>query len=358
MVVRPVLAVPLTLAKSYGYDIVKIFSYLSPWARLSELAYLPDRTPIMRIYFNSLVLPKKAAKRIKKHFTPQANFGNPMPLNEAHKITAWMLGYDTWHELEQITKSANQSPSSLDEQATPEEQKRRISFQADVLGQVCPVTKPILRQFALQLRVSAGSPYSTEFSEDAFRSNAAFYWEPYGEEPEWRFRPSLRSKEAREFLYELIESWGRGQISMGGYLKQLEPIIERQPENIVPYLYLISACGEIGQWAYTEDYLPRLEAAIENALPEDYPRKKKVPSFIWGTMDNRDFLRSLYYLGVGYYAAKNFKKAKQWFLFLTRCSSITMGHEKYFLKDLRLPVPKGDLHLLEGKGIAERFEPD
>lgn len=69
----------------------------------------------MRIYFNSMTLPKKAAKRIQKHFTPEIpNFGSPMSLYEAQQLAAVMLGYDDWYELEQCTKSGLHPPSLLD----------------------------------------------------------------------------------------------------------------------------------------------------------------------------------------------------------------------------------------------------
>lgn len=302
----------------------------------------------MRIYFSTISLPKKAAKRIQKHFTPEIpGLCQPMPLHEAQHLAAVMLGYQDWHDLEQETKSARHSPSLVDEKASPEEQAARIAFQADVLGQILPFTEPLLHEVALKLRVSAGAPFSTEFEVDAYRQNALFYWEPYGEDPEWRFRPSARSNEKRDELYYLLEQWGSGQITLGDLKEAVDRIIEEQPENIVPYLYIISAAGEVNYWEVAEPYLPKLESVIENSIPSDYPMKRKVPPLIWGTIDNRDYLRSLYFLAEGYYAAGNFKKAKQWFLFLTRCSEREIGNEKFYLHDLRQPKPKGDLHLID-----------
>ncbi len=309
----------------------------------------------MRIYFKSMNLPKKASKRVQSHFTSDFMPERNMKLSEAQQLTAAMLGYSDWHDLEQITKLAQHPPSPVDEDASPEEQTKRLDYQADILSQISPVTEPILRQMALEFRVSAGNPLSPKFSDDGYRQNSVFYWEPYGEDPEWRYRPSTRSTQKREELYDLIDQWGRGQMNFGDYKNQLDNTIKEQPENLTPYLYILEAYGEINAWEMISDYLPELENAILKSLPLDYPMKKKIPSLIWGTMENRDYLRSLYHLARGYYALENYKKAKQWFLFLTRCSSIEMGHEKYYLKDIRSTKPDGDIHLLEEKEIYERY---
>ena len=70
---------------------------------------------------------------------------------------------------------------------------------------------------------------------------------------------------------------------------------------------------------------------------------------IWGTIENRDFLRAVYYLAVGFYALKDYKKAKAWFLFLTRCANRAIGLEKAFLGDLREEMPSGEVHLQRDK---------
>lgn len=79
--------------------------------------------------------------------------------------------------------------------------------------------------------------------------------------------------------------------------------------------------------------------------------KGRVDPIIWGTIDNRDYLRALYYLAIGFYAAKNYKKAKQWFLFLIRCSPMEIGIEKIFLQDLRQPEPEGNIHTVMMQGM-------
>ncbi|WP_339674100.1 hypothetical protein [Dasania marina] len=310
----------------------------------------------MQIYFSSIALPKKAAKRIQKHFSPEPETIFPhMPLHEAQRIAALMLGYKDWHELEQSTNSAKNTPSPLDEQASEEEQSQRLRYQANVLGTLLPLTEPILYELALKFRVSAGAPFSSQFAYDSHRQNKLFYWEPYGEPPEWRFRPSARSEETREELYSLIDKWGSGQLNFGEYLFRLDEIIEAQPENITPYLYIIEAIADIGEWEIAKTLLPELEAEIIKSIPANYPMKRKVPALNWGTIDNRDYLRSLYHLAQGYYANGNYKKAKQWFLFLTRCSEFEIGFEKCFLVDLRRATPDGEVHLMEGKKLHDQY---
>lgn len=312
----------------------------------------------MRIFFNSMTLPKKAARRVQSYFTPPPGLGEKPKLSDAQNLTAWMLGYDTWHELEQVTKSGSHPPSPVDEESDPIEQKKRIDYQSETLRYVSPMVDPVLRQIALEIRVSAANPKSSKFSEDAYHQNAVFYWEPYGEEPEWRFRPSLRYSKTKEELFNLSDKWERGQILLGAYLDKLNAIIAQQPENISAYLDALCACEAVGAWTLGENYLEDLQAAITGSLPPEYPMKKKVAPFIWGTVDNRDFLRALYHLAQGFYAMGDYKIAKQWFLFLRRCSPMEMGAEKYFLKDIRRPEPYGDLHLMESKDIYDRFEVD
>ena len=309
----------------------------------------------MRIYFSSMTLPKKAAKRIQKYYTPDKGYGLPMELHQAQSMTAEMLGYASWHELEEVTKSGAHNPSPLDEDSTEEDQAARLQFQADVLSGWAPVTEPIVKELVLKFRVSAKSPRSAELAEDGYRSNAVFYWEPYGEAPEWRFRPSARSRDTKDDLFYLGNEWERGKLNLGDYREKLDSIIAQQPENITAYLHLITAAGEIDAWDYIELYLPKLEIEILKSLPKDYPLKKKVPPLIWGTIDNRDYLRCLYFLGEANYANGNYKKAKQWFLFLRRCSERNIGHEKFFLHDLRQKEPEGDLHLLDGIDMCDRY---
>lgn len=310
----------------------------------------------MRIYFDKLTLPKKAAKRIQKHFSPEDSpFEQKLPLSKAQEWAARMLGYDDWYELQKITKSKDYPPSDLDEEASSQTQNERINFQADVLGSFLPQTEPILLELALKFRVSARNSESSKFSHDGYRQNTLLYWEPYGGNPEWRFMPSGRSQEKREMLDALLIKVSDYEINFQDYIAQLERLIESQPENITAYLYILEACDEYYAWEVGLPYLAKLESAILMSIPDSYPMKRKVPSLIWGTIDNRDYLRSIYHLARFYYANEKFKKSKEWFLFLKRCSEIEIGDENFFLIDLRLREPEGDLHILEEKEMYSRY---
>ena len=83
-----------------------------------------------------------------------------------------MLCYDDWHQLEQVTKSGGHSPSPVDEEATPKDQTKRIDYQINILRKVSPMTEPVLRKIALELRVSEANPKPPKFSEDGYRGAA------------------------------------------------------------------------------------------------------------------------------------------------------------------------------------------
>jgi hypothetical protein len=111
----------------------------------------------MRIYFDSMTLPKKAAKRVKKHFTTDGqHLSKPMKLHEAQALTAKMFGYRDWYELNITTASLVHFPSIVDEKAPSDVVKRRIAYQAQVLGTILPLTKKPLIQIALKLRTALG----------------------------------------------------------------------------------------------------------------------------------------------------------------------------------------------------------
>lgn len=300
----------------------------------------------MRIYFTSMTLPKKAAKRIYKHYSTSWS-GDSYQLSDAQNFTALMLGYADWHELDQVTKSGKHDPSELDENSSPEEQESRIRYQSQMLGRLLPLTEPILRELALKWRVSAGNPLSESFADDGYRKNALIYWEPPGEKPEWRFRPSRRSNESREELYDLQEAWADGLINLGDHKDKLDRIISDQPENLAAYLALLGAFEDLEMWPLCAPYLLDLEAAILKAIPPNYPMRKKVPHLNWGSIENRDYLRCLYYLARGFYIERDYAKAKQWFLFLKRCSGKSLGIEELYLRDLRLPEPVGAVYKME-----------
>ena len=296
----------------------------------------------MRIFFQSMTLPKKAAKRIQKQFSPSKVPNRKIDLSFAQLIAANMLGYSNWHELEQVSKS-KLTPSLTDEFVSEEEQTERISFQANVLRRFLPYTEPLLQEIALELRVSAGNPSSLKFSEDHIRDNKVFHWIPPGflEKPEWRFRPSKRSAEIKNTLWDLLDTWSTGQLNFVDYQESLEATIKEQPENVTAQMYLLDAAGNIDALQHMEKELTRAEETVLNCLPVNYPLNKKVDHFNWYTHDNRDFLRLVFHLAYGHYVNGKYRNAKKWFLFLKRCSDVFEGEIAPFLDDLKLNRPTG-----------------
>lgn len=310
----------------------------------------------MRIYFDSMTLPKKAAKRVKKYFSPEEpHLSEPMKLSQAQALTARMLGYRNWYELDKMTASQTHPPSLVDEKAPEDVVKRRITYQAQILATVSPLTMNLQIQTALILRVSAKNPTSPHLPNDPYRNNTLAIPDPHGDDAEWRFWPSLRSHEISLSLYSLLDAfWTYQTISFGEYKGRLDVIINEQPENIVPYQYILEVMEESKDWDLAAPYVAGLADAMERTVPQDYMRSKS-PKLNWYVTGNRCFIRAVYYLAVGLYATGEHLKAKHWFLVLKHCSDMEMGNEMYYLLDLERKTPMGDVHLLCDEILSDRY---
>lgn len=293
-----------------------------------------------RLVFYSMIIPNSATERVAEHFD--------IDTDNAQEIVAQMLGHDSWNELTEATATAHKS-AAPDEFSTELEQESRVSYQGSVLGRFLPFTEPILLRKALALRVSALDSKSDQLAFDGYRRNTLLHWQCATEPKEWRFMPSERSYEVRESLCDLCESWQQQRLNFGEYENQIVQILQKQPENLAAYLYLFTAIEDINHWEIADQYISAFEKAINSTMPSDYPRARKSDSMIWGTIENRDFLRAVYYLAVGAYALKKLQKAKTWFLFLTRSTNQEIGLEKAFLADLREDQPSGDVYLQHDK---------
>lgn len=292
-----------------------------------------------KLIFGSMSIPDRATQRVAEHFDIDGD--------NAQEIVAQMLGHDSWSELTEATECAHIS-AAPDEFATAIEQDSRVAYQANVLGRFLPFTEPVLRRKALALRVSALDPKSEQLAFDGYRRNTLLHWQCFTEPKEWRYMPSERSYEVRELLDDLSYSWKQQRLNFGEYENQIVLILQMQPENVAAYLYLFYAIEDIEHWEVAAHYISDFEKAIDRAIPKNYPRTRKSDLMIWETIENRDFLRAVYFLAVGFYALKQYKKAKAWFLFLTRCANREIGLEKAFLTDLR-DQPSGDVHLQHDK---------
>lgn len=301
----------------------------------------------MRIYFRHMALPKKAAKRVQTQFTPPEGLGEGIKLSLAQEITARMLGYADWHELQQVTAKGGHPPSPLDEDANPMEQQARIDYQAEVLGQFSPVIGPRLRQIALTLRVSSGMRSSDNFIEDAYRTSTLTHWlDPDADTDEWRYVPAIRAEEVSDDLWELRGIWETGHLTLGDYLAELEEIYQRQPENMSVITGMLTAVTHMGAMELLpEGRLEDIERQIGVAIPISFPAKKTtiIP---WHSIGNRDFHRAVALLAESFYRVGDYKRAKHWFNFSKRTCDELRWYNAAFLMDVRQKKPLGNVHLL------------
>lgn len=298
----------------------------------------------MRIIFRSLTLPKKAAKRVQKHFSPTPSPFPPAKLSFAQDVTAIMLGYDSWHELEQVIKAGNYPPSPLDEECSAEEQSRRIDYQTEVLQHFTPLIGLVLRQVAIKLRVSAANPQSPALEEQSFDRNRIVFWtDPYNGRSEWRWFPSDRSEASENAITDKYQRWERGLIEGGPFFDELVDRLAVEPENLFAVEHLFYLARNSGQLSLVEDLLDQFEAAVIKTIPAHFPQRGPV-YFEWGTPANRILHIVTYELAEGYYRIRNFPKAQRWFEFTARTSKRTRPYCLDYLKDLKRPAPSGRVH--------------
>lgn len=302
----------------------------------------------MRIYYDSMTLPKKAARRIQKFYSKPSPLSDPMPLYEAQARVALLLGYDSWHELEQVTKSQSNPPSLLDEDAGKETQEARIQFQSSVWRTIVPFTMPVCREMAFRFRVSAKNPKSEGFLVDLYRTHNMFYDEEF---EEWRFIASLRSQETRNLLYDADEMPCGTFIEQARYIDRLLQLCEdAHSEQFAQYTSLFWALFRAGTPESFLSNLPEFDKRVSAVFPDDFPTSQKtLKPLEWYQIEHRDFLRSLYALGAAYYVAGDYKTSRKWLLTCKRCCSITLGSEDEYLEAIRSGNPDPKLHLaLEG----------
>lgn len=301
----------------------------------------------MRIIFRSLTLPKKAAKRVQKHFSPDLSPFPPTKLAWAQDVTAIMLGYDSWHELAKVTRNGSKPTSPLDEQCSAEEQRRRIDFQTEALNQFTPLIDLVLRQVVVQLRVSAANPLSPVLEEQSFDRNRIIYWtDPFCGRSEWRFFPSDRSDASWDGISEKYQCWERGLAEGGPFFDELVDRLAAEPENLFAVEHLFYLARNSGQLWLVQDLLDQFEAAVIQTIPANFPQHGPA-YFEWGTHSNRVLHSVTYELAEGYYRIGNFPKAKRWFVFTARTSKHTRPYCLDYLKDLKRSVPCGRVHEVE-----------
>lgn len=291
----------------------------------------------MRIYFESLTLPKKAAKRIQAHFTPKYDDMpfKKMALSRAQQITAWMLGYESWHELEQVTKAKKHPPSPMDEDCAPEEQIKRLDYQTAVFGQISPLIGIVCREIVIKLRVSAKNPLSENLAEQNFNKNRIRHWvDPFSGRGEWRFLPSRRSIENGDDLYELSELWACENLDFDEYSACLVAMLEARPEDMNVIAEILRLMVNDDEYVFPLSKLDEFESAIRAVIPADFPETGQV-FFNWLTMENRTFHRATLWLAGSYDLAKEYDKARYWFEFTSRSCKTMRAECISILRELR-----------------------
>ena len=88
----------------------------------------------MRFYLTGLARPKQVAQHLSAMFP-----GNK--LTTSQEWAAKLYGYRDWHEMAEITKSAENLPSKLDEYLSADEQAARRLEQEEKIYQVLKLTK-------------------------------------------------------------------------------------------------------------------------------------------------------------------------------------------------------------------------
>jgi len=294
----------------------------------------------MRIYYESLTLPKKAAKRIQSFYSKEDSPFDPMQLSQAQAITSWMLGYESWHELEQETKKRAHPPSLTDEHCSLEEQEKRIFFQTKALGYFSPLIESQRKRLALKFRVSASNPKSKELWLQSYSNNRLELCvnDNPDEKIEWRFFPSERCTDAADILWDDIALFDNGRMALGPFMALMLKHLSDRPEDLRAMEWLLSLAVEHDYYDEVTSKLDAFEKVLIDTIPSDFPKSKKV-YFEWYVHDNRPFHRAMYNLACCFYYKKEFTKAKKWFNLTSRTCEQLKSSCKAYLDDLKSKSP-------------------
>lgn len=300
----------------------------------------------MRIIFNSLSLPKKAAKRLKKTLQYDEIF---LSLAKCQELASMMLGYGSWHELNQSTEKAKNKPSHtmLDEDCSFLEQSKRLDFQKKVLAEYLNMWIKGMDAKIHSARISAGNIASEKLSGSMYSRSRLYVYEDNNEGYfEWRFYPSLRARTKENEIDELLEGWESGNINYGNYRAALLVILKQQPENIYAMSEVLRASLNIERVEDTKKQLDEFERELDNTIPfiEYNRRKKQVMS--WAALNNRYYIRAVSCFAECCYRVGRYKTAKTWFNFAIKISDQFTVYNNIFLKDLRSKSPHGNAHIL------------
>lgn len=243
----------------------------------------------MRILFNSMTLPKKAAKRLQNKFD---SIWDNKKLSECQALTARMLGYASWHELHKCTQPSN-TPSPPDEAVSVEEQKDRLQYQSEVLLEHCAVARPDESyHWAEVVRVSSCDPESDRIENNLnISSRVVYHQESENKALTASYVASNRSEYCLEFS-RTLDAWREGRIDFGEFHITLNEVLARQPENLGAIAVLLHAAVDADSVNLIKHRLLEFDRRIGAMLPADFLSNNEV-LITWEYGDNHSLVRAL-----------------------------------------------------------------
>lgn len=254
---------------------------------------------IMRVLFNSMTLPKKAAKRIKSYYYDEKEYwpGNKdFKLSTAQTYTAWILGYSSWHELEEVTKNPETIRSKLDEELTDSEFYERIEFQLERLKRVTPVRGNLALNVLYSLQVSSSTGKNTNYYD--YSHNRFYYSEEFDEIGLFE---SVRSSSKAQEIYDIADE----EMELWRLVKFFEDIIEEQPENLLAYSYYLSILFD-NNVTLRVFLLNEIANIIIDLIPAEVTSGNE-NWLSWHNIENRNFMRVMFNLGLLYCRCKEYE---------------------------------------------------
>jgi hypothetical protein len=306
----------------------------------------------MKIKFNTTTLAKKAAKRLKTAFDlveanndPQMNSYHESKgidtiekttLSKAQLLTANMLGYRDWHELEQTTKSSSVNLSLPDEDIDEAQESERIEYQFNQLKK--HYNSHLCQDIAYIARVSAKSPNSPKLNNGIGTQNEIVFDK---EEKKWRFYRSIRSDLFSINIDDIHDGWSSGYKTDDELLSYAEEVLTHSPEshNAI-WIYLCAITKNERLRGDNSVRTSELEKTYLSWLPEEF-LKAKNKSFEWHCMEDRDFLRVSAMFAHTFYLQREFKKSHEWFARLSEMTDVFDEGYKDIIKDNSSASPKG-----------------
>lgn len=283
----------------------------------------------MRIQFNSINYPKKAAKRLQKAFSMIANYTEDnfstemfnnieafkdykpieeISLSKAQAYTAEMLGYRDWHELEETIKLNKDISNKFDEDVDKETENQRTKYQWEILNNY--YNNGYVNQIVFSSRVSSKNPLSDSLDVDLWFKN---YFVFDAHENERDFYPSMRSGLNAETINNIQEKWSYHHDLGSKTIIKLTKFLDKEPENITAiWTYLCVLVNDDNLLKLNKEKLFEFENEVEGLIGnKDYLLNPTKIS--WHRIDNRDFLRTIVMIADAFYKLKNYVRANYWF---------------------------------------------